>query len=37
MDNYVILQLLFSRESFEKTKAAEEYVIAGWEPKVNPK
>nr|AZL41271.1 dehydroascorbate reductase 2 [Datisca glomerata] len=29
-------QLLFSRESFKKTKAAEEYVIAGWLPKVNP-
>ncbi|KAJ6325327.1 hypothetical protein OIU76_012417 [Salix suchowensis] len=29
------LQLLFSRESFEKTKAAKEHVIAGWEPKVN--
>ncbi|KAK7390749.1 hypothetical protein VNO78_18799 [Psophocarpus tetragonolobus] len=28
-------KLLFSRESFEKTKAAEEYVIAGWAPKVN--
>ncbi|KAF7811368.1 glutathione S-transferase DHAR2-like [Senna tora] len=28
-------KLLFSRESFEKTKAAEKYVIAGWEPKVN--
>ncbi|XP_004497312.1 glutathione S-transferase DHAR2-like [Cicer arietinum] len=31
--NYI--KLLFSRESFEKTKAAEEYVIAGWAPKVN--
>ncbi|KAF3433780.1 hypothetical protein FNV43_RR24883 [Rhamnella rubrinervis] len=29
-------KLLFSRESFEKTKAEEKYVIAGWEPKVNP-
>ncbi|KAJ6717811.1 hypothetical protein OIU79_005866 [Salix purpurea] len=28
------LQLLFSRESFEKTKAAKEHVIAGWEPKL---
>ncbi|CAJ1977724.1 unnamed protein product [Sphenostylis stenocarpa] len=29
-------QLLFSRESFEKTKPAkEEFVIAGWAPKVN--
>ncbi|KAI3517304.1 hypothetical protein L1887_16518 [Cichorium endivia] len=26
---------LFGRESFEKTKAAKEYVIAGWAPKVN--
>nr|TKS17713.1 dehydroascorbate reductase [Populus alba] len=31
--NYI--KLLFSRESFKKTKAAEEHVIAGWEPKVN--
>ncbi|KAG6758407.1 hypothetical protein POTOM_038753 [Populus tomentosa] len=29
------MELLFSRESFEKTKAAKEYIIAGWEPKVN--
>nr|AZL93848.1 dehydroascorbate reductase 1 [Ceanothus thyrsiflorus] len=29
-------ELLFSRESFQKTKAEEKYVIAGWEPKVNP-
>lgn len=29
------MQLLFARESFEKTKAAKEHVIAGWEPKVN--
>ncbi|KAI4351114.1 hypothetical protein L6164_005499 [Bauhinia variegata] len=28
-------KLLFSRESLEKTKAAKEYVIAGWAPKVN--
>ncbi|TKY50638.1 Glutathione S-transferase DHAR2 [Spatholobus suberectus] len=28
-------KLLFSRESFEKTKPAKEYVIAGWAPKVN--
>ncbi|XP_015877026.1 glutathione S-transferase DHAR1, mitochondrial isoform X1 [Ziziphus jujuba] len=27
---------LFSLESFQKTKAEEKYVIAGWEPKVNP-
>jgi len=27
-------KLLFSRESFEKTKAAEDHVIAGWKPKV---
>ncbi|GMH07931.1 hypothetical protein Nepgr_009771 [Nepenthes gracilis] len=26
--------LLFSRESFEKTKAAKEHVVAGWAPKV---
>ncbi|PWA96551.1 glutathione S-transferase DHAR2 [Artemisia annua] len=26
---------LFSRKSFEKTKAAKEYVYAGWAPKVN--
>ncbi|KAI5401900.1 Glutathione S-transferase dhar2, partial [Lathyrus oleraceus] len=32
--NYV--KLLFARESFEKTKAAKEYIIAGWLPKVNP-
>nr|ADB85570.1 dehydroascorbate reductase 1 [Actinidia deliciosa] len=31
--NYV--KLLFSRESFKKTEVAKEYVIAGWEPKVN--
>ncbi|CAN4096031.1 unnamed protein product [Withania somnifera] len=30
------MKLLFGRESFQKTKAAEEYVIAGWAPKVNP-
>ncbi|XP_076941205.1 glutathione S-transferase DHAR2-like [Bidens hawaiensis] len=30
------MKLLFSRESFEKTKSVkEEYVIAGWAPKVN--
>ncbi|KAL9230540.1 hypothetical protein vseg_005878 [Gypsophila vaccaria] len=29
------MKLLFSRESFEKTKAAKEYVCAGWAPKVN--
>lgn len=29
------MKSLFSRESFEKTKAAKEYVIAGWVPKVN--
>ncbi|KAK7310256.1 hypothetical protein RJT34_07657 [Clitoria ternatea] len=33
LHNYI--KLLFSRESFKKTKAAEEYVIAGWAPKVN--
>ncbi|GKC34292.1 hypothetical protein Tco_1046676, partial [Tanacetum coccineum] len=26
--------LLFSRESFDKTKAAEKYIIAGWASKV---
>ncbi|GAU12147.1 hypothetical protein TSUD_01130 [Trifolium subterraneum] len=31
--NYI--KLLFARDSFEKTKAAKEYVIAGWAPKVN--
>ncbi|XP_077213289.1 glutathione S-transferase DHAR2-like [Tasmannia lanceolata] len=31
--NYI--KLLFSRESFKKTEAAEQYVIAGWAPKVN--
>ena len=31
----LILQLLFARESFMKTKAAPEHVISGWEPKVN--
>ncbi|XP_058756405.1 glutathione S-transferase DHAR1, mitochondrial-like [Vicia villosa] len=34
VNNYV--KLLFTRESFKKTKAEEKYVIAGWEPKVNP-
>ncbi|KAI9128429.1 hypothetical protein K1719_001422 [Acacia pycnantha] len=28
-------KLLFARESFQKTKAEEQYVIAGWAPKVN--
>ncbi|KAE8735158.1 putative glutathione S-transferase DHAR4 [Hibiscus syriacus] len=28
------MKLVFSRESFVKTQAAEEYVIAGWAPKV---
>ncbi|XP_042489295.1 glutathione S-transferase DHAR2 [Macadamia integrifolia] len=28
-------KLLFSRESFEKTKAEKEHVVAGWAPKVN--
>lgn len=31
---FFVLQLLFARESFEKTKAEEKYVIAGWKPKV---
>lgn len=30
------MKLLFELESFQKTKAAKEYVIAGWAPKVNP-
>lgn len=29
------MQLLFSQESFVKTNAAKEHVIAGWAPKVN--
>ncbi|KAL2230272.1 glutathione S-transferase DHAR2-like [Sesamum indicum] len=29
------LKLLFSRDSFQKTKAAKEHVVAGWAPKVN--
>ncbi|XP_051116172.1 glutathione S-transferase DHAR1, mitochondrial-like [Andrographis paniculata] len=29
-------KLLFSRESFQKTKAEEKFVVAGWAPKVNP-
>ncbi|KAI5659881.1 hypothetical protein M9H77_28674 [Catharanthus roseus] len=33
-DELTRLQLLFARESFEKTKAEEKYVIAGWKPKV---
>lgn len=32
---HAYMKLLFSRESFEKTKAAREHVIAGWAPKVN--
>ncbi|KAL5096878.1 hypothetical protein RYX36_001205 [Vicia faba] len=32
--NYI--KLPFARESFEKTKAEQKYVIAGWLPKVNP-
>ncbi|KAK3232268.1 hypothetical protein Dsin_004149 [Dipteronia sinensis] len=31
--NYI--KVTFGREAFEKTKSAEQYVIAGWEPKVN--
>ncbi|OVA03551.1 Glutathione S-transferase [Macleaya cordata] len=30
------MKLLFSRESFVKTQAEKKYVVAGWEPKVNP-
>ncbi|XP_057469380.1 glutathione S-transferase DHAR2-like [Actinidia eriantha] len=33
VNNY--MKLLFCQESFVKTKAAKEHVIAGWEPKVN--
>ncbi|GJN36273.1 hypothetical protein PR202_gb25118 [Eleusine coracana subsp. coracana] len=33
---HAYVKALFSRESFEKTKAAKEHVIAGWAPKVNP-
>ncbi|KAG5533307.1 hypothetical protein RHGRI_027485 [Rhododendron griersonianum] len=33
VNNYI--KLFFSRESFKKTVAAKEYVIAGWVPKVN--
>ncbi|GKV28524.1 hypothetical protein SLEP1_g37564 [Rubroshorea leprosula] len=29
------MKLIFSRESFVKTKAEKQFVIAGWEPKVN--
>lgn len=29
------MKSLFLRESFEKTKAAKEHVVAGWAPKVN--
>ncbi|KAJ0979424.1 hypothetical protein J5N97_014898 [Dioscorea zingiberensis] len=32
---HTFLELLFNRESFLKTKPAEEHVIAGWAPKVN--
>jgi len=30
-------ELLFSREPFVKTTAEDKHIIAGWEPKVNPK
>ncbi|ONI24152.1 hypothetical protein PRUPE_2G227100 [Prunus persica] len=33
---YKYTELLFSKESFVKTKTEEKYVIAGWESKVNP-
>ncbi|KAK1271173.1 Glutathione S-transferase DHAR2 [Acorus gramineus] len=33
---HAYMKSLFARESFVKTSAAKEYVIAGWEPKVNP-
>ncbi|KAM6583980.1 hypothetical protein CsatB_010982 [Cannabis sativa] len=29
-------KLLFSRKSFKKTKTARKYIVASWEPKVNP-
>lgn len=32
---HAYIKLLFNRESFLKTKAAREHVIAGWAPKVN--
>lgn len=32
---HFILQKLFALESFQKTKAEKQYVIAGWVPKVN--
>ncbi|KMZ68269.1 Dehydroascorbate reductase [Zostera marina] len=32
---YEYMKLVFNRDSFIKTKAAKEYVIAGWAPKVN--
>jgi hypothetical protein len=31
----LLVQALFSRESFVKTKPAKEHLIAGWAPKVN--
>uniref|UniRef100_A0A2P2IQF9 Dehydroascorbate reductase n=1 Tax=Rhizophora mucronata TaxID=61149 RepID=A0A2P2IQF9_RHIMU len=33
LHNY--MKLMFSRESFQKTRAPKEYVIAGWEQKLN--
>ncbi|KAK1321722.1 Glutathione S-transferase DHAR2 [Acorus calamus] len=33
---HAYMKSLFSREWFVKTAAAKEFVIAGWEPKVNP-
>ncbi|ONK76987.1 uncharacterized protein A4U43_C02F1950 [Asparagus officinalis] len=32
---HAYMKLLFEQESFKKTKAEKQYVIAGWEPKVN--
>ncbi|KAJ6820121.1 glutathione S-transferase DHAR2-like [Iris pallida] len=32
---HAYLKLLFNRDSFVKTKAAKEHVVAGWAPKVN--
>ncbi|KAL7228819.1 hypothetical protein ACSBR2_007495 [Camellia fascicularis] len=36
LDEHLQAHLLFSKECFEKTKAAKEHVVAGWAPKVNP-
>ncbi|CAN1174070.1 Glutathione S-transferase DHAR2 [Linum perenne] len=36
LNEHLKTHALFSRESFQKTKAEKKYVIAGWAPKVNP-